>query len=104
MESYTDFATEALLISVLSIVFLADLLRLRQPIRLSAYPAFWLNALHLLFFSGCFFAMASYEQINDVNSTIAKTVRSIPHYLNLFLYSGYSLIFAVAQKGDEDRQ
>jgi hypothetical protein len=96
---YFDFALEALLICILVVLFLFELLDYQGDLSLFQFPAFWLNAAHLLFYGGCFFAMSTYEYFQEEPDTRLKTIAShIPYYLNLILYSIYLFIFSTARK------
>jgi hypothetical protein len=92
-KDYFDFLFEALMVCVLVCLFFLELLDYKGQLELLYFAAFWLNATHLMFYGGNFFAM-SYEQIGRENSTIT----TIAHLLNLFLYGSYFCIFALARK------
>jgi len=98
IEDYFDFIVEVFIIVVLVVLFFFELLDHTKEINLLTYSPFWINAANLIFYSGCFFAMAAYERISKSNSSLSKELVSIPYYLNLFLYAAYAFIFAKAKK------
>jgi hypothetical protein len=95
---YFDFIVEAFIIAILVVLFFFELLDYTKEINLLTYAAFWINAVNLIFYAGCFFAMAAYARIDKSNSGLSEQLRNIPHYLNLFMYAAYAIIFAKARK------
>jgi hypothetical protein len=95
---YFDFIVEAFIIVILVVLFFFELLDYNKEINLLAHSAFWINAVNLIFYAGCFFAMAAFERLDRSNSGLSEQLRNIPHYLNLFMYAAYAIIFAKARK------
>jgi hypothetical protein len=90
---YVDFLIEAFMVCVLVCLFFLELLDHQGQLQLLYFAAFWLNAAHLIFYGGTFFAM-SYEYIGKEKSYITQ----IPYYLNIVLYSWYLVTFAFFRK------
>lgn len=94
---YMDFVLEAMIICILVVLFLSETLNYKGELSLFGYPAFWLNAVHLIFYGGCFFSMGAYQAINDSQHELAEIARDIPRYLNLLLYAVYFIVFLTAR-------
>ncbi len=91
--NFTDFTIEAAIICVLGVTFFIDMLKINEKVILKQFTAFWLNALHLIFYGGCIFVMGFYYSLHTTNPKLAQEFLNINHFLNLFLYAGYSIIF-----------
>lgn len=91
---FFDFAVQALIICLFVTIFFLQLLKNQEKTDLKHFPAFWLNAAHLIFYGGCLFVMGLYFYIKNNDSHLARNVLSINHFLNLFLYAAYTIIFA----------
>lgn len=98
ITDYFDFITEAFLICILVALFFFELLDYKEEVNLMKYGAFWINAVHLIFYGGSFFAYAFWGQISQNPTPLGKQLQSIPFFLNLLLYTAYSIIFAFARK------
>jgi hypothetical protein len=98
VQDYFDYIVESFFICLLVSLFFLELLDYRGSMRLHTFPAFWINAVNLLFYGGNFFAMGLYEKISNADSALSKEMANIPKYLNLVLYAAYLIIFALARK------
>jgi hypothetical protein len=93
VDFHFDYILQSFLVCVLVCLFFFELLDYKGDLALAVYAAFWLNAVHLMFYGGNFFAMALFEKLDK-----ASPLRSIPSYLNLFLYTSYLIIFLSVRK------
>jgi hypothetical protein len=91
---FFDFAAEAFIVCIFVIIFFLQLLKKQERTDFKRFTALWLNAVHLIFYGGCLFVMGLYYYMKLNDPALARRVLSINHFLNLFLYVAYTLIFA----------
>ncbi len=92
-KHFIDFTIECFLICFLVILLYIEMLKVNYKIELRYYTIFWLNGVHLIFYGGVIFVMGFYYYLNQTNHELAEKFMTINHFLNLFQYTGYTLIF-----------
>ncbi len=93
-KDYFDFTIEAFIICVMAALFFFEIMDTNEEMRSVHAGAFYINAVHLLFYGGSFFSMAYYRHIAGDAETPFSLLKTIPHYLNLLLYVVYAGVFA----------
>jgi hypothetical protein len=90
---FLDFCFESAFLCVFIVLFFVQMLQFKEHIDLKYYTAFWLNAIHLIFYGGCLFLMGFYYYLVTTDPILAKQLYSINNALNLLLYTSYTAIF-----------
>lgn len=92
-SAYIDMTIQCFFVCILVVLLYIEMLQVKHKIELRYYTAFWLNAVHLIFYGGILFVMGCYYFLNASDPVLAGEFLKINYFLNLFLYSGYTIIF-----------
>ncbi len=92
-RAYIDLTIQCFFVCILVVLLYIEMLQVKHKIELRYYTAFWLNAVHLIFYGGILFVMGCYYFLNASDPVLAGEFLKINYFLNLFLYSGYTIIF-----------
>jgi hypothetical protein len=92
-RAFIDMTIQCFFVCILVVLLYIEMLQVKHKIELRYYTAFWLNAVHLIFYGGILFVMGCYYFLNASDPLLAGEFLKINYFLNLFLYSGYTIIF-----------
>ncbi|WP_131458335.1 hypothetical protein [Jiulongibacter sediminis] len=98
LKAYYDFLIVAFIVSILSILFLIEVLRYHLDKELLKYEVFWISTGILVFHAGSFVLMGTVVYVYLLNPKLASQLYSINHLLNIIYYSLITYAFYIQWK------